>query len=132
MLPLNLDVAVAEFYQSDSSNLPVISKLDFLNQEAHAGSTYSGPIGKELTDAQNTEYLAELDREMAKLVCHGLEQRKLERRPQNYDIFIPLGLKASSSSGNFDASQQDLSSKINLMLKKGTKNKTTVLKPLGP
>jgi hypothetical protein len=94
-----------------------MDKLDFLKQESSSGLTYSGPIGKELTAAERADYLADLDREMSKLVCHGLEQRKLERRPQQFDGSMPLGLKSSSAS------------QFNLMLKRGSKNKP-VLKPL--
>ncbi len=114
---MNLDTAVYDFSQSDGSR-KLMEKLDFLRQEANADPTYSGPIGKELSPAERADYLAELDREMSKLVCHGLEQRKLERRPQQFDASIPLGLKPTSAE-----------SKFNLMLKKGSKSKP-VLKPL--
>lgn len=99
-----------------------MDKLDFLKQDANENPTYSGPIGKELTAAERADYMAELDREMSKLVCHGLEQRKLERRPQQFDASMPLGLKPSVRSNE---------NQLNLMLKKGSKNKP-ILKPLGP
>lgn len=127
LLPLDHVVAVAEYSRCETSR-QLMTRLDFLHQEFKHGSTYSGPIGKELISS--VEYLAELDKEMASLVCHGLEQRKLERRPQSFDVFIPLGLKPSSSQNKDSLSKNESSGKLNLMLKKGTKNKT-ILKPLG-
>lgn len=76
--------------------------------------TYSGPISAELAAAQTTELLEDLDREMAKLVCTGLEQRKLERRPQNFEASVPLALKATSGEND---------GKLNIMMKKGSKKK---------
>lgn len=108
-------------YSYFSSSRTFLDKLDYLNQDSNADPTYSGPISAELAAAQTTELLEDLDREMAKLVCSGLEQRKLERRPQNFEASIPIALKSASSEAD---------GKLNIMMKKGAKKKA-VLRQIG-
>lgn len=91
------------------------SRLDYL-VEGNAAPGIQTPLQRANAE-QDQAALAALDQEMSRLISRDLDYRKLEKKPQNFESSIPLGL-ASAADG-----------KMNLLMK-AKKKKKSVLKTI--
>lgn len=112
--PLASSAAIADFEKCPGASL-FLGRLDYLLGYTAVSSLGGAECLVPEDTIDPSEQLAELDREMSRLIGLGLDSRRLERRPQMFEATVPI-----------NAPQASLSSMSILMKKK----KKTMLKPI--